>query len=134
MVFVDTAYLVALLNRRDDLHDRATALARTWARQGTTLLTTDAVLIEFANFFCRSPLRASAITWIGRLRATPGWRIDPISRELLARAEARYAAHADKQWSLTDCVSMESMQAAGVRSIATSDAHFAQARFRVLMR
>ncbi|MBI5478982.1 MAG: hypothetical protein HY906_09010 [Deltaproteobacteria bacterium] len=35
MVFVDTAYLVALLNRRDDLHPRAEALARIWARQGT---------------------------------------------------------------------------------------------------
>ena len=132
-VFVDTAYLVALLNRRDGLHRKAVALAEHWASRATELSTSDAVLIEFANFFSRSPMRKKAIAWISELRVNGGWRIEPSSGELLVRAEARFAAHPDKTWSLTDCISMEAMLRAGIDTIATPDRHFVQAGFRILM-
>jgi predicted nucleic acid-binding protein len=56
------------------------------------------------------------------------------SRALLARAEVRYRRHVDENWSLTDCRSMELMQARGIRDIATTDAGFEQAGFRCLLR
>ena len=59
--------------------------------------------------------------------------MDRISAGLLDRAEARYRAHPDKGWSLTDCLSMEAMLDHGVTEVATSDYHFAQAGFRTLM-
>jgi predicted nucleic acid-binding protein len=132
-IFVDTAYLVALLNRRDGLHSRATTLAATWAAHGLELLTTDGVLIELGNFFARSPLRPLAATAIHRIRNTPGWTVDRISAGLLDRAEARYRAHPDKGWSLTDCLSMEAMLDHSATDVATPDHHFKQAGFRTLM-
>lgn len=132
-IFVDTGYLVALLNRRDGLHDKAVALASTWEKKGRSFVTSDAVLIELANFFARSPLRGAALTAIRRLRAASGWAVHEIAPQLLARAEKRYGAHPDKEWSLTDCISMEVMNDAGSREAATPDRHFAQAGFRVLM-
>ena len=50
-----------------------------------------------------------------------------------ARAEVRYARHLDKSWSLTDCLSMEAMNGAALEEVATTDGHFAQAGFRVLL-
>jgi hypothetical protein len=49
-------------------HAQAKTLARSWEKSGQALVTTDAVLIEFANFFARSPLRALAASWLRRLR------------------------------------------------------------------
>ncbi len=133
-VFVDTAYLVALTNAADAHHTRAVKMAKAWAREKRTFVTSDAVLIEYANFFARSPLRSLAAATLPRLRATTGWTIAGIDRALLARAEHRYAKHADKSWSLTDCLSMEIMNDESLAEIATTDVHFTQAGFRPLMR
>jgi predicted nucleic acid-binding protein len=132
-VFVDTAYLVALSNTSDRHHAEATALARTWSLERRGFVTTDAVLVEYANFFARSPLRALAATTLGRLRAAHGWTIVAMDRNLLARAEVRYARHLDKSWSMTDCLSMEAIRDAALEEVATTDVHFAQAGFRVLL-
>jgi predicted nucleic acid-binding protein len=132
-IFVDTGYLVALLNGRDGLHAEAVSLARRWQKKRRSFVTTDAVLIELANFFARSPMRGSAIAAIRKLRTAPGWTVEHVSPALLVRSEKRYGGHLDKAWSLTDCISMEVMTDFGSREAATPDKHFAQAGFRVLM-
>jgi predicted nucleic acid-binding protein len=42
---------------------------------------------------------------------------------------ALYRARADKQWSLTDCISFVLMKREGLREALTGDRHFAQAGF-----
>ena len=132
-VFVDTAYLVVLLDRRDALHVEGLALAKQLAARGARLVTTDAVLIELANYFARSPLRARAIDLVAELRSDEGWTVVAIDRPSLLRAEARYRAHADKDWSVTDCMSMDVMSSRKIRDVATTDGGFAQAGFRLLL-
>lgn len=133
-VYVDTGYFVALLDRRDDLHERAVALAGELHATGTHLMTSDAVLVELANYCARGPLRGHAVTAISALRSARDWTIAPFTPALLKASEARYAAHADKNWSLTDCLSMEVMTAMRIQEIATHDAGFDQAGYRVLLR
>ena len=54
MTFIDTGYLVALIDRRDQLHARATA----WSRHlHDSLVTTSAVLLETFNNLSDTPLR-----------------------------------------------------------------------------
>lgn len=132
-VFIDTAYFVALLNERDTFHARAKGLALTWTKAKVELVTSDAILIELANFFARSPLRPLAAAAIREVRATPGFAVERIVAKLLDRAEARYTAHPDKAWSLTDCLSMEIMLQYGSTDVATTDRHFTQAGFKTLM-
>lgn len=132
-VFVDTAYLTALLDVRDTRNREAVELAKKLAGKSAHLITTDAVFLEFANYFARSPLRRQAIDWIVKIRAAEGWEIISIERGMLARADARYRAHDDKNWSLTDCLSMEVMVARRIEDIATTDGGFRQAGFHVLM-
>jgi uncharacterized protein len=132
-VFVDTGYLVALLDPRDTLNPRALEVAKALAKDGAALLTTDAVVLEVGNYFARGPLRSHAAKWIRTLRVAPGWEVAPVERALLLHAEKRYASHEDKNWSLTDCHSMELMRARELSEVATPDAGFAQAGFRCLL-
>lgn len=132
-VFVDTSYFVALLNKIDDEHERAVELAAAWDRLTTKLSTTDAVLIETLNWFSRSALRPTAALALRSLRGANGWTIVHASAELIRRGESRYAAHSDKSWSLTDCISMEAASDARVKQVATTDRHFEQAGFEILM-
>lgn len=51
VVFVDTNYLVALLQESDQWHDRATAAER--KVENNSFVTTDAVLCELLNHFSK---------------------------------------------------------------------------------
>lgn len=109
-------------------------LASQWAKRRRDLLTSDAVLIELANFFARSPLRTGAYQMIRTIRAARGWTVDAVEPTLLARAERNYGVHPDKAWSLTDCISMELMRDHGATEVASPDKHFTQAGFRKLLK
>ena len=47
---------------------------------------------------------------------------------------ARYERRLDKGYSLQDCVSMNVMEAEGITGVLTSDHHFEQEGFTILMR
>lgn len=133
-VFIDTEYLIALIDRRDALNGKALALAEGLAEDDAFLVTSDAMMLELGGYFARSPLRAEAIRWIDEIRRSAGWEVVPIEPALLGKAETRYRSHADKTWSLADCVAMEIMTSRRIRDVATTDRGFSQAGFRVLLR
>ena len=132
-VFVDTAFLIALLRSQDAHLQGARKLAVQLAEQSSPLVTTDAVLLELANFFARHPLRLTAIGWIAKIRGDAGWRVERLEPDLMTRAEARFKRFGDKDWSLTDCISMEVMERRRIREVATTDGGFAQAGFTLLL-
>jgi predicted nucleic acid-binding protein len=72
--------------------------------------------------------------FILHLRASAPCEIVPASRELLDRALDFYHQHADKKWTLTDCVSFVIMRERGVTDALTGDKHFEQAGFVALLK
>ena len=46
-IFIDTLFVIALINRRDQYHQQALDLAEQF--EGSTLLMTDTVLLEIGN-------------------------------------------------------------------------------------
>ena len=44
-----------------------------------------------------------------------------------------YASRPDKSWSLTDCISFCVMRELGITDVLTTDRHFSQAGFHVLL-
>ena len=132
-VFVDTSFLVALLDPKDALNHGALGLTREFDRRKIKLLSTDAVLIEFANYFSRGPLRSKAIVWIGRVRTNKEWEIVRLEPALVTLGERRYRKHRDKSWSLTDCISMEVMRQRKMTEVASADHDFEQGGFRILL-
>jgi len=51
----------------------------------------------------------------------------------LNRGLIRYAARRDKSYSLTDCISMNVMEAEGIQAVLTNDRHFLQEGFTALI-
>ena len=51
-IFIDTLFMIALINRRDQYHQQALDLAEQF--KGAPLLVTDAVLLEIGNALARS--------------------------------------------------------------------------------
>ena len=130
-IFLDTVYLLALINPNDAWRAKALEWA---AKISGPLVTTDAVLTEVADALCRSDRRAWAVAAIRDLRSDPKVTCVPGSAELFGKGFQLYERRADKDWSLTDCISFVVMKQRRLTDALTTDHHFAQAGFKVLLK
>jgi uncharacterized protein len=133
-LFADTFYWIALVDFTDSAHQRALAL--TFERADSSIVTTDEVLAEYLTFFATAPeqMRRKAVTNAQRILDDPGVQVVPQSRESFLSGMALYGARPDKGYSLTDCISMQTMRKKGLTEALTNDRHFEQEGFRALFR
>jgi len=133
-VFADTFYWAALTSTDDAAHERALAFSR--SVQPERIVTTDEVLDEYLAFFAnaRPSVRAQAGSNVADLINDPGVLVVPQSRESFLAGLELYRARPDKGYSLTDCISMQTMRRTGITEALTNDRHFEQEGFRALFR
>jgi uncharacterized protein len=131
--FLDTAYVEAGVNARDQWHAAAARWERYLAVQRRRLLTTEYVLVEIANGLAAPRHRSRAVDLIRRLIASPNVEIVPASADLFRAALELYENRPDKDWGLTDCASFVVMADRGLTDAFTIDDHFRQAGFRPLL-
>jgi predicted nucleic acid-binding protein len=74
------------------------------------------------------------VSLLEALEADPRVEICPMSAELYSRAFQLYRQRPDKEWGLTDCISFIVMSDRGITEALTTDLHFRQMGFRVLLR
>lgn len=129
--FVDTSFVVALVNKKDQHHLRALELASEFEQR--SLITTDAVLLEIGNALAKN-FRAASIQVIDDFLTSSEIQIVNLYPDLFQKAFSLYRLHLDKTWGLIDCVSFVVMRDAGVVDSLTTDKHFEQAGFRALLR
>src|SRR5437870_2118505 len=98
-VFADTSYFVALLNPSDRFHSVARARTQTVV---TSLVTTEWVLMELANYLRRAENRRLFVSFYEDLKSDARVQIVPAATELFERGILRYRERPDKDWSLTD--------------------------------
>lgn len=132
--FADTFYWIALADSNDQAHRRALSLTR--ERRSWRIVTTDEVLVEFLTFFAAAPehLRRAALGNAHQILQNPGVRVIPQSRESLLSGMVLYGDRPDKGYSLTDCISMQTMRREGLTDVLTNHRHFEQEGFRALFR
>ncbi len=132
-IFADTFYWVALTNPDDSRYQDALALDSVLA--GAVIFTTDEILTEFMTFFSADPWqRNRAAATVRSLLADPEVRVIPQSRESFLAGLSLYETRPDKGYSLTDCISMQTMRREGLTEALTNDRHFEQEGFRALFR
>jgi predicted nucleic acid-binding protein len=122
-VFADTHYWLAVFNPKDSWAKAASA-AR--GRLGNIkLITTDEVLTELlAAVSSAGPdVRVRVAKAVRTILGNPGITVIEGSRAGFLAALERYEAWRDKGYSLTDCHSMNVMDAAGIREVLTNDLH-----------
>ena len=130
--FLDTAFVVALLNPKDALHEKAKSCFAS-VKQAQEVWTTEAVLLEIGNTFSASR-RAEAANFIAQCFVTSNIHAVSVSTTLFHRALEFYLQRPDKEWRLTDCVSFIVMQDHELIDALTYDLDFQQAGFRALLR
>ena len=128
--FVDTSYILALVNTADVHHVRAAAASR---QVEPPFLTTEAVLTEIGNALSRARWRALGYATVQDLRADPNIEVVPVDAALFERALTLYGERMDKEWGLTDCISFVVMQERDLTQALPTDSHFAQAGFTTLL-
>lgn len=132
-VFADTFYWIAVTNPRDSAHQRVLALSR--AHRSQPIVTTDEVLTELLAFCASDPqLRVEAALVVNDILAGANVRVIPQTRRGFLSGLALYQARPDKGYSLTDCISMQTMRREGIAEALTNDRHFEQEGFRALFR
>jgi predicted nucleic acid-binding protein len=132
LYFADSWYFIALINRRDAAHRAAVRLEQSLLDQH--LVTHDGVLAEVLNFVCEASAdtRTRAVRYVREVIADPGVTVYDAGRTLFLGALALYERRRDKEYSLTDCMSMRLMQAHGITHVLTNDHHFRQEGFTVV--
>ncbi len=130
-VFVDTSYYIALFGPGDCHHAEAVHLGRSLKR---SIIVTEFVLLELGNAMSRAGDRRLFIDFLPQLQSDPDAFIVPASRELFQRGYELYAGRRDKDWSLTDCTSFVVMKERGLTDALTTDRHFEQAGFTMLLK
>jgi predicted nucleic acid-binding protein len=132
-VFADTFYWVALANPGDVRHLDAVAFDKRLT--SATIFATDEVLVEFMTFFSSDPWqRSRAAVTVRRLLVKPDIHVVPQSRDSFLAGLDLYQSRHDKSYSLTDCISMQTMRQESLTEVLTNDRHFEQEGFRALFR
>src|SRR5437868_5565663 len=127
-IFVDTSFVLALINERDQCHDQAEDLSHKF--ENSPLITTDAVLLEIGNAMAKD-FREEAIAIIKVLRSSTRVEVTKIDKKLFEKGLEVYEKYNDKTWSLVDCISFAVMQENGLPEVLTFDGDFTQAGFKI---
>lgn len=132
-VFIDSAALIALVNRTDSLYARAIAIRDSLAATRTPFLTSDWVLAEVLATCAEPPMRARAVAAVASLRASGAATVVEATRGGWDAAFDLYRSRDDKDWSLVDCTSILICRSRSIQRVFTHDRHFAQAGFELLL-
>ena len=130
-VFVDTSFVVALVNERDQNHSLALDLAERFT--GQRLVTTDAILLEIGNALSRNFKRES-VEIIEEFLTSDDVQVIHLHPQLFRNAFDLYKSRSDKMWGLIDCVSFVTMKELGIIEALSADKHFEQAGFNILIK
>lgn len=124
--FVDTGYIIALINPNDTHHQEARHWSNKYDRH--PIITTDAVLLEIGNALSRIA-RPEAVKIIEYFRTAPETTIIPLTPQLFTSAIDLYTSYQDKTWGLVDCISFIVMADQQLSVALSFDRHFIQAGF-----
>ena len=134
IVFVDAAYWIAILRNDDQWHD--VALTARSKLRAVKFVTTEEVLAEVLTSLSRygSELRTQAAGMVRDILDSSEVHVVQQTHNTFLAGLSRYERRSDKAYSLQDCISMNVMEAEGITDILTSDHHFEQEGFNILMK
>ena len=132
-VLMDTAGFLSLWDSSDEHHQRAVQLQNELARKGRRFLTTDYIVDETTTLLLVRHSHLAAADFLETAISSEALRLQWIDSDRFHEAADLFTRHSDKQWSFTDCVSFILMREMKLRDCFTTDHHFRQAGFNVLL-
>lgn len=132
-VFVDTAALVAQINKRDNLHIQAVSINQRLVLKGIKLITTMYIIDETVTEITGIVPHPNVIGFIDDIFASQIFEVLHVTEKHEKTAWNLYKERQDKLWSFTDCISFIIMKEREISEAFTSDHHFVQAGFTKLL-
>jgi uncharacterized protein len=130
-LLADTSFFVAYLNQRDEHH----SLAVEWMTMSSErIVTTEWILAELGDFLAEGSNRRLFGSLVRALSVEERVEIVPADHDSFLNALVMYTRRPDKSWSFTDCTSFGLMKARKINAALTTDHHFEQAGFNVLLK
>ena len=125
-VFADTSYWVAISSIEDQW--REAAFEASEKTEDAEIVTTEAILIEFLNYFSeyRADIKQKIALAVERILQNENILVLLNNHDDFLEALKLYKSRLDKGYSLTDCISMNAMRDFRISDILTNDAHFNQ--------
>ena len=112
----------------------ATSRRTELSRSNVTFITTNAILLEFGNAFSTIHLKPFAIKLINAIMQSKRWKSIEIDQSIMNRGIELFSQMIDKEWGLVDCCSMVVAKDMSIRNIFSTDHHFEQAGFDILLK
>ena len=133
-VFADANGWIALNSKRDRLHDTAVRVNRDLLSKGRGYMTTNFVLDESYTGLLTNVGHFAAVDFGEKVRSSKVVQIIHITEEIEEQAWELFKQYSDKAFSFTDCTSFIVMRQFGLNEAFTSDHHFEQMGFTVLLK
>ncbi|MBL0870351.1 MAG: type II toxin-antitoxin system VapC family toxin [Phycisphaerales bacterium] len=132
-VFADANFWIARFNPKDPWH--TSALAAQKQIGNARIVTNEVVLTEFLDHYSKQPklVREQVAALVRQIRADHKINVLPQTPESFERGFALFGSRLDKEWGMSDCISMSDMTSQGLTQVLTWDDHFRQAQFEILM-
>lgn len=89
--------------------------------------------MEVGNWLSPASLRGLAINLLHRIEQSRRIEVVHVTPELYAKGWELYSNRLDKDWGVIDCISFVIMQERNLTEALTSDHHFEQAGFKILL-
>jgi predicted nucleic acid-binding protein len=132
-VFADTFYWIAISNPADQWHAKVRQTVETLG--DFHIVTTDEVLVEYlaAMSGAGRRVRQIAVENVRSILEDGDVTALPQSHQTFLDGLSLYSRRDDKAYSLVDCISMNACRDEGITEVLTSDHHFEQEGFTVLI-
>lgn len=131
-IFLDTGGILALVNKRDALHQQAVEVNQELILANIQFIITDYILTEVGNALSRN--KALGIQTLNYLTVAPDVKLVRINESLFNQAIQMYQHYHDKEWGLTDITSFVVMEQLNIAEAFAKDKHFSQYGFSVLLK
>ena len=131
--FLDTSILYALIDRKDAHHGAAREAVERLLQNQRRLLTTDYIVTETVNLANARAGHHVGVRILDLMEQTSGVRIEWVGSLRFEAAKALYRRHTDHRYSFTDCTSFIVMRELKLSDALTTDRHFGEAGFRMLL-
>lgn len=132
-VFMDSAGFLALWDGGNEHHDAAVRVQQELVRKRHRFVTSEYIVDETATLLLVRHSHEAAADFLQTIENSEALRLEWIGPERFHSAIALFRRHSDKEWSFTDCVSFTIMRELQIKHAFTTDHHFKQAGFAVLL-
>lgn len=134
IAFADASFFFAFAAKQDRTHQVAVGSFRRLVKAGGRIITTDYVLDEALTLTKTRANATVSLQLLDRIEKSSIIAIERVDPDRFESAKGFFRKHADHGYSFTDCTSFVVMRELEIKDALTTDRHFAEAGFRLLLR